>query len=61
LRQRQPENAKAIRHADAEMNAQRCGWDKPSIEPRRSDNALAIEKTGHRRAGGHVLIESQFR
>src|SRR5215469_12820140 len=58
-RQRQPENTKAVSHPDAEMNAERCGWDKPSIEARCCNNAFAIKKAGHGCASRHGLIKSR--
>ena len=42
-RQRQPEYAEAVGHADAEMDAE-CGWrHQPAVEACRGDDALAVE------------------
>jgi hypothetical protein len=44
-RQRQPEHAEAVGHADAEMDRQRRRRHQPAVEARLGDNAFAIEKT----------------
>jgi hypothetical protein len=44
-RQRQPEHAEAVGHADAEVDTQRRGRHQPTIEPGSGDNPLAIENT----------------
>ncbi len=49
-RQRQPEHAEAIGHADAQMDCQ-CGWrNQPPVETGFGDNSLSIKKTGPRHA-----------
>ena len=44
-RQRQPENAEAIGHADAQMNAERCWWHQPTIEAGLGNRVFAIENS----------------
>src|SRR5262249_53034590 len=44
-RQRQPEHAEAIGHADAKMNAERRGRDKPTVEAGFCDRMFAVENS----------------
>ena len=55
-RQRQPEHAEAIRHADTEMNAERGRRHQPAIEPGRGDDAFAVEQSrGGRKAAPRLI------
>ena len=45
-RERQPEDGKAIGHADAEMDGERRRRDKPAIECRQCDGSLPAKKVG---------------
>ena len=47
-RQRQPEHAEAVGHADAQMNAERGRRHQPAIEPGLGDDAFAIEESHSR-------------
>jgi hypothetical protein len=58
-RQRQPEHGKAVGHADAQMDAERSGWYEPSIEARRSDDAIAIEDARRSFSRWYGPIESR--
>src|SRR5262249_51819563 len=42
-RQRQPEHAEAVGHADAQMDAERCWWHEPAIEAGFGYDVLAIK------------------
>ena len=52
-RQRQPEHAEAVRHADAEVDRERRRRHEPAVEPRRGDDALAIEEPRRSGRGGY--------
>ena len=45
-RQRQPENAEPISHADTEMNGERGGRHEPAIEAWLGDDAFAVKDAG---------------
>ena len=47
LRQWQPEDAEAIRHPDAQMDAQRRRRHEPAVESGRSDRSRPVEQSGH--------------
>ncbi len=49
-RQRQPEHAQPIGHADAQMDAERRGRHEPAVEAGSSDGALAIEQPARLRS-----------
>jgi hypothetical protein len=56
-RQRQPEDTKAVRHADAEMDTER-GWrHQPAIEAGLGDDAFAVENVVDFSCGRQSLIE----
>src|SRR5437764_5502327 len=55
-RQRQPEHAEAVSHANAQVNAERRWWHQPAIEARPCDRALAIENSDVTAADGSSAI-----
>jgi hypothetical protein len=61
-RQRQPEHAEAIGHADAEMDGERCRRDQPSVEAGPSDDPRAIEKSVRTPAdtGGNTVSDRHY-
>src|SRR5262245_16990528 len=52
-RQRQPEHAEAVGHADAEMNRERGRRYEPPVESRSRNDAFPIEKSRQRLRGGY--------
>src|SRR5437868_1950556 len=56
-RQRQPEHAEAVSHANAQMNAERRWWHQPAIKSRPCDRAFAIENSDVTAADGSSAIK----
>ena len=61
VRQRQPEHAEAIGHADAKMNSERGGRHEPAVEARFCDDVLARKKTGLLAGGIEFKGRAQLR